>query len=313
MSRKLPLIASFLALFSLSVPVMAQRTTGNIVGVVSDETGAILPGVTVTIAGQYLMASQTATSTASGRYRFPNLPPGPYTLTFSLTGFASLTRSDLRLETGATLEVNVVLKLSQVAESVTVTGEQPVVDVRSSEISTNYDREWVENAPLPRFTFFDLINAAPGISQNDSQDSRSTALGSGTDENSYMLDGTDFTSPFTGAAWPWPNTDAIAEVEVLSLGAPAEYGNLSGAVFNITTRQGSNDFHGDVNYYYQSEGLTACDFKFEAHHSLVPMETFLRCAVTEPLAGPCVELLCDTIAVALRERCLAGALRQVLS
>ena len=57
----------------------------------------------------------------------------------------------------------------------------------------------------------------------------------------------------------------------------------------------------------------ACDFKFEAHHSLVPMETFLRCAVTEPLAGPCVELLCDTIAVALRERCLAGALRQVLS
>ena len=56
-----------------------------------------------------------------------------------------------------------------------------------------------------------------------------------------------------------------------------------------------------------------CDFKFEAHHSLVPMETFLRCAVTEPLAGPCVELLCDTIAVALRERCLAGALRQVLS
>ena len=57
----------------------------------------------------------------------------------------------------------------------------------------------------------------------------------------------------------------------------------------------------------------SCDFKFEAHHSLVPMETFLRCAVTEPLAGPCVELLCDTIAVALRERCLAGALRQVLS
>ena len=59
--------------------------------------------------------------------------------------------------------------------------------------------------------------------------------------------------------------------------------------------------------------FVGCDFKFEAHHSLVPMETFLRCAVTEPLAGPCVELLCDTIAVALRERCLAGALRQVLS
>ena len=62
------------------------------------------------------------------------------------------------------------------------------------------------------------------------------------------------------------------------------------------------------------EGIEApCDFKFEAHHSLDPMEAFLRCAVAEPLAGPCVELLCDTIAVALRDRCLAGALRQVLS
>ena len=73
-----------------------------------------------------------------------------------------------------------------------------------------------------------------------------------------------------------------------------------------------NEFK-DEHYRRLKHANTTCDFKFEAHHSLVPMETFLRCAVTEPLAGPCVELLCDTIAVALRERCLAGALRQVLS
>ena len=76
--------------------------------------------------------------------------------------------------------------------------------------------------------------------------SRSSSFGSATNENLYLLDGTDFTAPLSGAAWPWPNTDAIEEVQVLSLGANAEYGNVAGAVFNIVTRQGSNQFHGDT-------------------------------------------------------------------
>ncbi len=90
------------------------------------------------------------------------------------------------------------------------------------------------------------------MNQAQTGDSRSTSLGSSATDNSYLLDGTDFTAPLTGAAWPWPNTDAIEEIEVLSLGAPAEYGNLQGAVFNVVTRQGSNTYHGDANFYYQS-------------------------------------------------------------
>jgi hypothetical protein len=124
-------------------------------------------------------------------------------------------------------------------------------------VSTTYDKDWVRNAPQRRFTFFDLINFAPGVSQNFSTSSRSTSFGSATDENSYQIDGTDFTAPGTGSAWPWPNTDAIEEIEVLSLGAPAEYGGLQGAVFNVVTRQGSNSFHGDANIYLQSQGLTS--------------------------------------------------------
>src|SRR5262249_11857755 len=154
-------------------------------------------------------------------------------------------------------EENIALKVSQIAEEVTVTGESPVVDTSSNQVATTYDKDWVRNAPIRRFTFFNLINAAPGVNQNTSTSSRSTSLGSATDENSYQLDGTDFTAPFTGAAWPWPNTDAIEEIEVLSLGAPAEYGNLQGAVFNVVTRQGSNKFHGDGNFYWQTQGLTS--------------------------------------------------------
>ena len=128
-----------------------------------------------------------------------------------------------------------------------------MVDTQTNQVSTNYDKDWVRNAPIPRFTFFDLINAAPGVNQAPTGELalHVARLGSTTD-NSYQLDGTDFTAPLTGAAWPWPNTDAIEEIEVLSLGAPAEYGNLQGAVFNVVTRQGSNAFHGDANFYFQS-------------------------------------------------------------
>ena len=94
------------------------------------------------------------------------------------------------------------------------------------------------------------------MSASTSTSSRSQSFGSATNENVYLIDGTDFTAPLTGAAWPWPNTDAIEEIQVLSLGAPADYGNLGGAVFNVVTRQGSNTFHGDANFYYQTQSLT---------------------------------------------------------
>jgi hypothetical protein len=157
---------------------------------------------------------------------------------------------------GATAELNIQLKVSTQSETITVTAESPVVDTSTTQVATNYNREWVENAPVRRFTFFDLINAAPGVSAATSTSSRSQSFGSATNENMYLLDGTDFTAPLTGAAWPWPNTDAIEEVQVLSLGAPADYGNLAGAVFNVVTRQGSNTFHGDANFYYQNQSLT---------------------------------------------------------
>jgi hypothetical protein len=168
-----------------------------------------------------------------------------------------LSREDVSVPLGGTVEINVQLKVSALAETVTVSGEQPVVDTTTAQVGTNFNRNWVENAPQRRFTFFDLINQAAGVSPSTSDSERSTAFGGNSTDNSYQLDGTDFTAPLTGAAWPWPNTDAIEEVEVLSLGASAEYGNVQGAVFNVVTRQGSNAFHGDGNFYFQHDNLTS--------------------------------------------------------
>ncbi len=256
MRRFVALILMVVALFANPVSGSAQRTTGDIRGVVTDASGAVLPGVTVTLRGRAVPGAPTTVTNETGVYRFPNLPPGSYDLTVELAGFTTSTQTGIQVSLGGSAEIDVQLKLSTQSETITVVAQAPVVDSTSSQVATNYSREWVENAPVRRFTFFDLINAAPGVSAATSTSSRSQSFGSATNENVYLIDGTDFTAPLTGAAWPWPNTDAIEEVQVLSLGAPADYGNLGGAVFNVVTRQGSNTFHGDANFYFQDQSLT---------------------------------------------------------
>ena len=256
MRRCLTLIC--LAVVFLATPSIAraQTTTGDLRGVIADQSGAVLPGVTVTVRGRNVPGAPTTVTNESGIYRFPTLPPGTYDLTAELAGFTTSTQTGIIISLGATTEIDLQLKVSTQSETITVIAESPIVDTSSTEVVTNYTREWVENAPVRRFTFFDLINAAPGVSAATSTSSRSQSFGSATNENMYLLDGTDFTAPLTGAAWPWPNTDAIEEIQVLSLGAPADYGNLAGAVFNVITRQGSNTFHGDANFYFQNQDLT---------------------------------------------------------
>lgn len=248
-----------LVLLVVAGPARAQRTTGEVLGTVTDESNAVLPGVTVTIRGEGVPGTPTVVTSETGAYRFPALPPGSYTIEYALQGFSTLRREGIPVGVGAVIELNVQLKVSTLAETVTVTGESPVVNVASTTVSTNYNQEWVASAPIRHFSFFDLVNSAPGVSATSTVGSATTAttLGSTTNDNVYAIDGTDLSAPTGGTAWPWPNADAIQEIEVLQLGASAEYGNVMGAVFNVVTRQGGNQFHGDATYYGQSQGLTA--------------------------------------------------------
>ena len=125
-------------------------------------------------------------------------------------------------------------------------------------MTTTVATELVESTPITRFTFFDLAYMTPGVStmRFDNTASKASAFGSSINENQYQIDGADLTAPQTGAAWAWPSTDIIEELQVVGLGAPAEYGNYQGAVFNIITKSGSNIFSGNANYYYSAEWLT---------------------------------------------------------
>src|SRR5215813_6550411 len=235
-----------------ALPAAAQRTTGEIIGKVVDESGSILPGVTVTLHGAGVAGAPSVVTADNGTYRFPVLPPGTYQLEYTLSGFTTLRREDIPITVGSTVELDVTMKVGAIEESVTVSVESAVFNITSSQVSTAYNSEWVRNAPVRRFSYFDLINSAPGVSatSNVGQATAAQSLGNSTNENSYQIDGTDI------SATPWPNTDAVEEVEVLQLGASAEYGNVQGAVFNIVTRMGGNVFHGDGNFYFQSDALT---------------------------------------------------------
>jgi hypothetical protein len=247
-----------LLLIAMAAPAHAQRTTGEIIGTVTDESSSVLPGVTVTIRGAGVAGAPTVVTSEVGTYRFPALPPGEYSVEYTLQGFGTLRREGIPVGVGAVIELKVVLKVSTLSETVTVTGESPVVNVASTTVSTNYNHEWVLEAPIRRFSFFDLVNSAPGVSATSTigSSTSATSLGSSTNDNVYAIDGTDLSSPISGTAWPWPNADAIQEIEVMQLGASAEYGNAVGAVFNVVTRQGANAFHGDGSYYFLNQGLT---------------------------------------------------------
>ncbi|MGH9461949.1 MAG: TonB-dependent receptor [Vicinamibacteria bacterium] len=236
-----------------------QRLTGSIRGVLKDTTGASLPGATLEVRSEALIGGPRATvSGDDGQYRFPALPPGDYQLTVSLAGFQTIQRSGLRVVVGSTVTEDVTLELAALEEVVTVLATNPVVDATRSSESTNYTQEFIENTPVTRYSFFDLVNAAPGAAQTSYNEPVRTAFfGSNTNENSYQLDGTDLTAPISGAAWPYPSPDVIEEMEILSLGAPAEYGNVQGAVINVITKSGGNELHGDFNAFFQTQGLTA--------------------------------------------------------
>lgn len=235
----------------------AQRITGKIIGEITDEEGTPLPGVTVEISSPSLMGGvHSQIASEDGGYRFSNLPPGTYKLVFSLDGFQTVERQNIRVSLNTTVTEDIILKPSTVEESIVVTAEAPVVDVTKSGVTVNFTKEQMEDLPSGRFTVYDIIKQAPAIPQQVQSEWTNTVYGSNTPSNAYLVDGIDVSSPGQGHGWNWQPQDMFEEVEVSGVGAPAEYGNFTGAVINIVTKSGGNTFSGGLSYYGQFQSLT---------------------------------------------------------
>ena len=254
------LAVSVWLLMALSPSLGAQVLTGRLIGTVRDSSGGVLPGASARLSSTALIGGTALQVTNDkGQYRFGELAPGAYRLEIELAGFATYIEEGLRVEVGGTVERSVTLEIQGLSETVVVSGESPIVDPRTTGNPTNYGADVLENLPVRRASVFDMVKAAPGMAATlpSSGTSGVTALGAGTNENLYLFDGTNTTSPWNGRSGPLPDTDVVQEVEILSTGVSAEYGNLQGAVIDIVTKQGGNDFRFDASYYFQTQRLTS--------------------------------------------------------
>jgi hypothetical protein len=237
----------FLAIILLFAPAVFSQSkeTGAIRGVVTDDQNVPLPGVNMTLTGRTLMGMRTFVTDAMGEFRFPALPPGEYELKAELSGFGTVIRERVRLNTTTTLTLEIEMKPAALSEEVTVIAQSPTVDVKSTETaSVTLSNEILRNVPYSQFTS-DIVNLAPGVSEDSAYGaSESTGI-------AYSMDGVNVADPEGGSAWVFSDHNIIEEAKVMGIGLPAEYGNFTGVIFNLVTKSGGNQLSGHFEFNFQ--------------------------------------------------------------
>jgi outer membrane receptor protein involved in Fe transport len=277
-------IVGVLLLFSLSAS--AQTSTGRILGQVVGVDGAPMAGVTITASSDVVMGgSRTAVTGDSGAYRFAAMPPGVYSVTATMEGHQSQTMQGVSVNIGGTASADFML-LPEFSDEMVVTGEAPLVDTTSSSMTASYSDEFIKDLPTQR-NFYDLIAVSPDVSISSEDDDRVIAGGSSQQSNNWYIDGIETTAPETGTAWIYTNPSSIQEVQVMHIGAPAEYGNMLGAALNVVTKSGSNEFKGGLNAYYIDDSLVDSNINFDSEYPEYHMTEFWD--VSAVLGGPIVK------------------------
>jgi hypothetical protein len=238
-------------------PHASAQTTGGINGTVVDNTGAVLPGVTITASSEALMGVQTAISNEQGQYRFPALPIGVYTLNYELGGFSNIRREGIIVQIGFTATVNVQLQLATLQESVTVTGASPVVDVTSTTSTFNVNQEMLQTLPNAR-DIWSVMGQSPGI-RVSSIDVGGSRAGTQTGFEAFgfsgqvrvQVDGVN-TTEGTGAAGFYYDYGSFDEIQLGGDGMDAQSAT-PGVQLNAVIKSGGNQLRGTMYFDYENE------------------------------------------------------------
>jgi carboxypeptidase family protein len=236
------------AVFGIAGTLHAQGVqTGTVRGAVHDEQGLAVPGVTVTATSPALQGPRTQVTDAAGGYTFPSLPPGAYTVTFELSGFATVKR-DTTVALGLVVEQNVTLRPAGVAETVQVVAETPA-PIATPIVGTNIKHDEVEALATPR-TLQGIATLSPSVTENTPNAGQLAINGAFAFDNIFMINGVDVNDNLFANPQNLFIEDAIEETQVLTSGVSAEYGRFSGGVVNAITKSGGNRFSGSgrVNF-----------------------------------------------------------------
>jgi len=253
--RVLIILLSFVCVEAFFSSILtAQVPTGKIFGTVTDEQGNPLPGVAVEATSPSLVGKATAVTDVNGVYRLFALTPGTYKIKFTLQGFKPLTRDGIVVTIEQTVKLSVSLEIGALEEQVTVVGQTPLIDVKSTVKGMTMTKETFQILPKGR-NFDTLITAIPGVSNEPLLSGISVDGASGA-ENMFYIDGTDTTEMHIGTLDQTAVFEFVDEVQVKASGYQAEFGGSLGGVIQVITRQGGNQFHGELIGFYSGSRLT---------------------------------------------------------
>jgi hypothetical protein len=257
--------AALLAVLTIVVSgpaVWAQQQTGEIFGKVTDESGAVLPGVTVTLTGPSLLQPQTAITSDTGTYQFPRLAVGKYNVKFELAGFKTVVKEGIEVSVGFSAQVSQALGVSAVQETVTVTGESPVVDTKQVGTKQTFTLEQLQSIPSARDPWV-ILQQTAGIAMDreniggnmSGQQSNYISRGGNPTNNKWSLDGVDITDmSATGASPSYYDFDAFQEMTINTGGVDVTQ-QTGGVGINLVTKSGTDRFRGSSRYYITDENF----------------------------------------------------------
>ncbi len=266
------------AMLLIATSVFAQIGGGTLSGTVTDEQGGVLPGATVTITGTDRTA--TAASDESGKFRFLNLAPGPYTVSVALQGFGTVVRENVVIAVGTTIDVPAQLKVATVAETVTVSGASPIVDTKATGTATNFTADELQKIPTSRDPFA-LMRSVPGVlvdrvnigGNETGQQSNFASKGTRPQDASWTLDGVEVTDmSATGASPTYFNYDNFEEIQVSTAGGDIK-SRTGGIGLNMVVKRGTNAFRGGIRGYFDNAAMESSNVPEELEATGVTHET----------------------------------------
>lgn len=261
--RRRIVVAGCVALTIGLMPRAAQaQVTGGITGVVTDDTGAVLPGVTITVKSLTTSQVRADVTNQLGRYQVLALQPTTYSVTAELAGFSSVIRSGVTVNVGSTMNVDLSMKVASLQETVTVSGNAPLVQSAKTDLSSVISREILESLPSKNQQYLDFALLMPAASENVTRVQGTGAVigGARSKEGALLVDG--FYNLDEGFTMPKQrhSQETIQEFQVVTFGGAPEYGRAIGGVINAVTMSGTNQYHGAGYSYFRDDSMNATPF-----------------------------------------------------
>ncbi len=305
MTKRSAYVVAGLAVLLLAVtpdPAAAQFAS-SIEGTVTDASGAIVPGATITVINEDTGTEQSVTTTNAGYYRVPALPAALFTVRTTLSGFKTAVQEHVRLQVAETKTINVTLETGQVQEEVTVSATAPLVETSQGRISGVIEENQVKDLPLLGRNFFNLVVLTPGVTGRAAGGGQAyaqsnadifineygvnmNANGARTESNNFLVDSsTVSSSQRSGVANITPNPEVVEEVRVAVNNFSAETGRNGSVLVNILTKSGSNIWHGSTSFFYTNQDLQSKN-KFQEQTAGFKHPDFGRKEYSWGLGGP---------------------------